>query len=272
MISTAGMSPMLALTLIQRERDTFDEGVRRDPMAKREIAAFEERVGSIGTIDDLMQDHEVYSFVMKAFGMEDQTYAKAMIRKVVTSDGEDKGSLVNRLTHPGYKAMHAALGFDTEGKADPSKFGDPDWVSGMVDRFVGQRLIDNQSEVNPATGDGLTFLEKASEMTNWYKVIGDKTMFNVVRTALGLPASIASADIDAQKKLLESKMDIADFQDPEKVQSILKRYAAIESANQAAATPSGILSLFSPATSAGTWAPVTIDMQAVVSFKGYRGI
>ena len=84
MISTAGMNPMLSLTLIQRERDTFEKGIREDPLAKREIAAFQERIGSIETVDDLMKDYEVFSFVMKAFGMEEQTYAKAMIKKIVT--------------------------------------------------------------------------------------------------------------------------------------------------------------------------------------------
>lgn len=269
MISTAGMNPMLSLTLIQRERDTFEKGIREDPLAKREIAAFQERIGSIETVDDLMKDYEVFSFVMKAFGMEEQTYAKAMIKKIVTSDAEDKTSLVNRLTSGGYRDLHQTLAFDTEGNAKPGHFSDPKWISSMVERFVDQRLIDTQSDVNAATGDGLAFLRDASEMTNWYKVLANKKVFNVVRVAMGLPASIASGDIDAQKKLLESKMDIKDLQDPEKVQGILKRYAAIESANQAMAEPVGIMTLFNSATSHGTWAPITLDMQAVTSFRGY---
>lgn len=270
MISTAGMSPMLALTLIQRERETFEKGVRNDALAKREIEAFQSRIGTIETVDDLMKDYEVFSFVMKAFGMEEQVYAKAMIKKIVTSDSEDKMSLVNKLTSGGYRDLHETLGFDTEGKAEPGRFGDADWVSSMVDRFVGQRLIDTQSSVNGATGDGLAFLRDAPEMTNWYKVLANRQVFKVVRVALGLPASIASGDIDAQKKLLESKMDIKDLQDPEKVQGILKRYAAIESANQAIAAPVGIMTLFNSSTSHGTWAPITLDMDAVASFRGYR--
>lgn len=274
MISTAGMSPMMALTLVQREEEKFKEGIRNDATSKREIAAFEERIGSITSVEDLMQDYEVFSFVMKSFGMEDQIYAKAMVRKIVTSDIDDSKSLVNKLSDANYKTLNQTLKFNADGNATEGLFSDPDWVASMVDRYVQEQLIADQAVNNPATGEALTFLRDVGTFKNWYNVIANKESANVLRVALGLPESFSSANVDAQKKTFESKMNIEDLQDPEKVQSLLKRYAAIQTANQAAALSAsgyGIATLFSSSNSSGAWAPITVDITGISAVKGYRG-
>lgn len=270
MISTAGMSPMMALGLIERKRPVFEQAIRNDAQAKREIASFRERIGTISSVDDLMKDREVYGFVMKAFGMEDQTYAKGMVRKILTSDPEDKKSLVNRLTNSDYKELHATMGFKPDGTAS-ARLKDAKWVDELVERFVDQRLVDSQSEISPSVGQALSFLDDTKKFTSWYKVLADKQASQFMRVALGLPESLAKADIDAQKRLFEKKMKIEDLQDPEKLQKLVRRYAAIAGANEAAQKPVSLMSLFSSATSSGSWAPVTLNIDAVASFKGYRG-
>jgi len=266
MITTYGMSTSMALKLIDRERDTFEKGIREDPTAKREIAAFRERIGSIQTVDDLTKDFEVYSFVMKSFGMEEQMYAKAMVKKIVTSDGDDKKSLVNKLTNNDYKDLHKTLGFNTDGTAG-TNFSDPKWIEEMVERFVDQRLIDTQSEVSPSVGIALDFKKNVAGFNNWYQVIADKGAASFMRTALGLPDMLAGADVDAQKRAFEKKMDIADLKDLEKVEKLVSKYAAISSANEAAAQPVSLLTLFNSANASGTWAPITIDVTALSNFR-----
>lgn len=269
MISTSGMSPILALTLIKRERETFEKGIRNEALAKQEISAFKDRIGSIGSVDDLMKDYKVYSFVMKSFGLEDEMPYKAMIRRIVTSDPLDKKSLANRLTRTDYQDLNKVLGFGADGKANPGVFGDPKWVQGMVDRYVGQRLVDSQADSNPVVGEALQFLEDAPRFTNWYKVLANKGAANVMRVALGLPDMLKSADVDAQKRAFEKKMNIADLKDPKVLDGIVRKYAAIQGANQAAASGSGLGVLFSPATSPGNWAPITIDISGVSKFRRY---
>lgn len=269
MISTAGMSPIMALGLIERKRPVFEEAVKNDATAKREIAAFRERIGTISNVDDLMKDREVFGFVMKAFGMENQIYAKAMVRKILTSDIDDKKSLVNRLTSSDYKDLHKTMGFKPDGKAD-WKLKSTVWQDQLVERFVDQRLIDSQSEISPSVGQALSFLEDVPKFTSWYKVLSDKQASKFMRVALGIPESLAKGDIDAQKKLFEKKMNIEDLQDPKKVQKLVRQYAAIAGANEASQQPVSLMTLFSSATSSGSWAPVTLSIDAVSGFKGYR--
>ena len=47
----------------------------------------------------------------------------------------------------------------------------------------------------------------------------------MVQTALGLPSTISAADIDTQAKLITSKIDLTDFQDPAKVTKFVQRFA-----------------------------------------------
>lgn len=270
MIDTSGMSSFLALKLIGREREKFETNIENDPTSKREIASFRERIGSITNVEELTEDFEVFSFVMKSFGFEDQLYAKGMMKKILVTDPENKGSLAARMNSGAFKVMTETLGFDEEGNA-PEDFGDPKWVDAMVERFVDQRVIDTQSAVSETVGDGLYFEQHASEMKSWYSVLADERMSAVVRTALGLPEDIGSANIDAQAKLLSKKMDIEDLQDPEKVQQLLNKYAAIQDANTAyMAGQDLIANLFGSSTSSGSWNNVTIDLEAITGWSAPR--
>jgi hypothetical protein len=272
MISTAGLPSMLALDWIGRERDKFEQSIRDSPVSKREIASFRERVGSIENVDQLQDDYEVYSVVMKAFGLEKQLPAKAMIKKILISDPDDKQSLVNRLTNPAFKELNSMMAFAHEGEENVGdanwRLGSTTWADQMVEMYVDQQFVESQRQVNPTVGMALDFEDKASSMTSWYKVLGDKDVSSFLRVALGLPEALASANIDAQVRAFEEKMDIKDLQDPDVQKSLTRKFAAISDANNAMTQQtSPLLALFSPVTSSGTWSMVTLDVDLVSSFK-----
>ena len=73
----------------------------------------------------------------------------------------------------------------------------------------------------------LYFERKAPGLTSFYQVLADPALAQVVRTALGLPDSFASADIDKQVALFESKIDIADLKDPEKLSKFMQRFTSL---------------------------------------------
>jgi hypothetical protein len=267
-ISTRGLSPLAAIALIDNKRDRFTAAVQADPIARREIAAFRDRIGTIGSVDALLKDQEVYSFAMKAFGMEKEIFAKAMMKRILTADPDDKKSLVNRLTDPRYREINKALGFETDGTVGRSDFGRTAWVDTLVDRYVSQRLIDGQMEQNPTVGIALDFERKAKGLTNWFKVLADPKMAGFMRTALGLPESVAQGSVDAQAKMFGQRMKIEDLQDPAIRKKLIRQYAAIEGALGAAETASPMLDLFTRRSDRGNWSPVLIDVGAVTSVSG----
>ncbi|MET0748459.1 MAG: DUF1217 domain-containing protein, partial [Rhizobium sp.] len=78
---------------------------------KREQAYYNAKIGSVKTVDDLMNNYQLYSYAMKAYGLEDFTYAKAFMKQVLTSDLSDSSSFANRLNDSKYKAIAAAFNF-----------------------------------------------------------------------------------------------------------------------------------------------------------------
>ncbi|MEI4485517.1 DUF1217 domain-containing protein [Frigidibacter sp. MR17.14] len=267
-VLTSGLSGSVAYSLISRTREKQLEITAKEPMAAREIETFREKASSITSIDDLMGNYEVYSFVMKAYDLEDQTYAKAMMRKILESDIEDTKSLVNKLTDSRFKTLYNGLDF-ASGTEDT--FQSSSWVEDMVAKYTEQVFINNTSDDSETLGAALEFQQKASTLTSWYKVLADETMGDFMRTALGLPDSLATADVDQQAKLFAKKMDIEDLQDPDVQEKLIRTYLAISDAQTAADNMSSnpIIQLMTSATS-GSFVPVTIDIEAVATFTASR--
>ncbi|GGC10160.1 hypothetical protein GCM10011363_28530 [Marivita lacus] len=265
MISTGGLSPILAIGLIARNRDQFETSLRNEPVAKREIEAFKERIGSIGSVDELLKDGQVFGFVMKAFGLESEIFAKAMMKKIMTSDPLDKTSLVNKLSDSRYREINKVMGFDTDGTVARVDFGSAAWTDALVERYVDQRLIDGQMDANPSVGIALDFERKVPTLTSWYKVLADKSMGQFFRTAFGLPASVGQGDVDSQVRLFEKRMKIEELQDPAVQQKLVRQYAAIAGALDPGPRQAGILDLFS--NTGGAWTPITINLEAISQFS-----
>ena len=88
--------------LITADIDRSIERISQQPQVQRETDYYLSKIGDIKSIDDFMSDDRIYNYAMKAFGLEDMTYAKAFMRKVLT-EGIDT---LSRLTNSMWSALH----------------------------------------------------------------------------------------------------------------------------------------------------------------------
>ncbi|ABY29092.1 DUF1217 domain-containing protein [Methylorubrum extorquens] len=98
-----------------------------EPMVARETAYYEAHIGRVKTVDDLLGDQRLYAYAMKAYGLEDMTYAKAFMRKVLEEGAASAASFANRLADDRYTAFAKAFSFGqgvTATGADPARFGE----------------------------------------------------------------------------------------------------------------------------------------------------
>lgn len=97
-----------------------------DPVVARETAYYEAHIGQVKSVDDLLGDQRLYAYAMKAYGLEEMTYAKAFMRKVLEEGAASSASFANRLADDRYTAFARAFtfgqGFTATG-ADPTTFG-----------------------------------------------------------------------------------------------------------------------------------------------------
>jgi Protein of unknown function (DUF1217) len=97
---------------------------------------------------------------------------------------------------------------------------------------------------------------------NWYSVMADTKLASVVYAALNLPSTFGKLDVDQQNKILISKMDIKDFQDPTKLNQFLNKFVAIsESQNSNAANQSPAVQLLTAFTSGPQVINLTLPTQ-----------
>ena len=92
----------------------INETLRRaaaDAVTSRELQYYRDNIGSITSIDEFLADDRIYAYAMKAYGLEEMTYAKAFIRKVLESDLTDTNSFANLLTDTKYRTLAAAYDF-----------------------------------------------------------------------------------------------------------------------------------------------------------------
>jgi hypothetical protein len=112
--------------LIARDMTTSLKRKAAEPTVARETAYYEAHIGKVKSVDDLMADQRLYAYAMKAYGLEDMTYAKAFMRKVLTDGVASATSFANRLADDRYVAFARAFSFPKAASAtgtDPSGFG-----------------------------------------------------------------------------------------------------------------------------------------------------
>ena len=127
---------------------------------------------------------------MKAFGLEDMTYAKAFMRKVLDEGIDKRDSFANSLTDQRYREFVETFNFaryeTTTTIFDRTR-------QGTVDRYVRQTLEEDAGAQNEGVRLALYFERKASRASvSAYSILADPALLKVVQTALGIPASASA--------------------------------------------------------------------------------
>ncbi|MFN3890885.1 MAG: DUF1217 domain-containing protein [Beijerinckiaceae bacterium] len=220
------------------------------PMIKREVDNYLKQIGNIKTVDDFVKNDRVFRFAMKAYGLEDMSYAKAFIKKLLAEGVESPSSMANRLSDQRYKEFAKAFNFARYGEL-ATTFAST--RKDAVDRYLRQTLEEDAGAQNEGVRLALYFQRKAPGIKSVYGLMADPALLKVTQTLVGIPTGQAT-DVDATAKMIERKINIADLQKPEKVQKLLQRFAATWDANNNI-TRTPIESLFTGASTG-----MSIDM------------
>lgn len=225
-----GLSTQLSLKVIERTYDRKIEALRNTAMHAREIEYFKENIRKVNSVDDLMDDFRLYSFVMKAYKLDESIPHRALVKKILSSNLEDRDSLANRVVDSRMKEFAHGMGFLNEGQSNLNTVRHS-WREQMIERYLTVQLEQNEGQANPAVEEALYFKRKAPEIKSWYEILADKALSNVFRTAFNLPHVLAGVDIDRQVEIFKTKFDLDSFKDPEAVNKLINRFAAFSDIN-----------------------------------------
>jgi hypothetical protein len=229
------------VTTIQDYRNVVRDQTRSlNTIAKRGDVAhateyFKANIGKVSTVDEFMADSKLYRYVMEAFDLGSQVFAKGLIKKVLEGGVTSPDALANRMNDKKFKEMATILAFK---ESDGATLKEPKIVQAIVDRYTEVKLEEKAEETNPAVRLALYFKRKSSTITNWYQVMADRALQKVVFTTLGLPDQTALQNIDNLVAKLAKRIDIKDFQDLGKLSTFLDKFAAMYDVQNGAQTAS----------------------------------
>ncbi len=214
-----------------------------DPVTARETAYYKANIESVKTVDDFVNNYQLFNYAMKAYGLEDMAYAKAYMKKVLNSDVSDTTSFVNKLSDDKFKAFATQFSYLRTGALSYSTD-----ITTVVNKYTQQTMETNAGQDDQGVQLALYFKRNAASTTSAYSLLGDAAMWQVMQTVYGFPDEMANADIATQKKAVDAKFDVKDLQDPEKVDKLLKRFTVMwDIENNTSSDP--VLQLFDTSSS-----------------------
>ncbi|MCP3385475.1 MULTISPECIES: DUF1217 domain-containing protein [unclassified Bradyrhizobium] len=226
--------------------------VEQQPDVSRDTAYYLANIGNVKSIDDFLNNYKLYSYAMKAFGLDDMIYAKAFMRKVLTEGVATSDTFANKLSDSRYRDFATAFNFAALGANATQATAA---TTNVTSQYATQTLEEDAGDQNEGLRLALYFTRKASSITSPYQILADKALTQVVQTAEGWSSTISSSDIDMQAKMITDKIDLTDFQDPTKVTKFVQRFAAMWDATQAqsdtSTNPALVLITGASTTSAG---------------------
>ncbi|MBB3808016.1 DUF1217 domain-containing protein [Pseudochelatococcus contaminans] len=214
-------------------------GEKLKERADADVDAFYEGLDEIKTADDLTKNVQVLSIGLRAFDLENLIGKETAI--VAALKGDTRAlSFSNAKERENFESFKAVFAFESDGTPTVAPLVRD--VEKTVQAYIRQTLeLDIGNEDNNVRL-ALNFQRRAADIKSPYDILADEALAAVIRTAYGIPAETATADVDAQARLITSQLDIEDFQDPAKVEKLIRRFLLLADVEAGANSP--LLSLF----------------------------
>ena len=215
--------------------------------AKTESTYYATTIASTSSIDDLLSNPRMVSYITKAYGIDSSKLSTGTLRNVLTSDLTNSKSTANTMG-TAYRQLSAAFNFTTTGgiARDPKQAAEaPKNVQMLSDSYLRQTMEDEAGDTNEGVKLALYFQRKAPTITSAYQILADSALSKVVKTALNIPSSTSSQDIDIQAKQITNRLKLADLKDPAKLNKFISQFATLyDFQNNSSSSDSSITSLF----------------------------
>lgn len=229
----------------ESQRATFNESTT----LVRATDNFREKIGQITTAEELVNDRELLSVALGAFGLDDDINNSFFIRKVLNDGTTDPDALANKLSDNRYAAFSEAFGFGELGGVP--RTGLSFFADDIIDRYEAKQFEVAVGEQNNDLRLALNFGPALDELVNaggsndaqWFGMMGNSALRNVFETALGFPNSFASIDIDQQLDQFKDRAratfgtdQISELTSPDNQEKMIRLYMLRSEVNNSTAT------------------------------------
>jgi len=255
-MSFSPVLPMNGLSgwlFLNRTLDTQTKAFNTSLVNQRDINYFEHELPKVKTIDELVDNHRLLRVALGSVGLSADIKNKAFIKKVIESDLENPKSLANRLTDVRYKRLAKAFG--VLGTKQTISIQSIDQTTQKYLRLSFEAALgekDNAMRLALYAQRELAglALEKSSEKTKFYKILGTPQLRELFETYFRLPKGFGGLDLEKQVEVFQSKIrsrlgfaSISKFSDIKNQNKLIEGFLFQSELNTGAAMTSQDISL-----------------------------
>jgi hypothetical protein len=185
------LSTYLSYNLIDRDMSRSIGRVADDAVVAREAQYYRETIGKISSVEEFLDDYRVYSYAMKAYGLEEMTYARAFMRQVLESDLSDSDSFANKLEDERYRNFAKAFSFAGNAEAQVK----PDIQSDrQTEDLIGLYDVSVQNAGRAYAAEFENYKARIGQITNVDEFLADRRLVEVALKANVIDTRYYSAD------------------------------------------------------------------------------
>lgn len=206
-----------------------------------DIAYFKSKAAKVTSVDEFLKDYRCLKFVLTGYDMQSQLQYGFRIKTILKDNPNSPTALVNRMNDPGYRQINKDFDFYNSGVA---KLKNATFINTLVEKFTSASYVENLGTLNPSLSDVMYFEKKIGSMKTGYQLIGDPTVWNVVRTAFSLPASVVQGDLTNLNAKLGKLIDFSKLGNTAYVKKISERFLALADVQQQQSEGNPLLNIF----------------------------
>lgn len=180
------VSTFLSYNLVTRDLKGSLDRVASDSTVARQTQYFKDNIDKVTSVDEFLDDYQLYSYAMKAHGLEEMTYAKAFMKKVLESDLNDEKSFANQLSDDRYRNFAAAFQF-TEETADGQ-------TDAQQTKMLEQYEAALAAESDSLEAESNYYDQRIDTITSAQSLVGTSRLLNYALNAYGIDGTYYSKD------------------------------------------------------------------------------
>ncbi|MEJ6403223.1 DUF1217 domain-containing protein [Yoonia sp. 2307UL14-13] len=195
---------------LERTLDNQQQAFADSQPVARSTSYFAQNIGNVRTAEDLVNDRQLLSVALGAFGLDDDIDNRFFILQILKDGTIADDALANRLTDNRYADFSRAFGFGDRAAPRTGLSQFPEEIvsryeARQFERAVGEQNNDLRLAMNVESGLSDILDRSNSQDARWFSVMGNPPLRSVFQTALGLPQSIASIDLDKQLSIFKDR-------------------------------------------------------------------
>jgi hypothetical protein len=218
--------------------------------AEAEALYYRDKLQTLETVDQLLSDVRLKNVLLVAEGLRPIDVSSETLRAVLISDLDDPQSFANQQTEIGFQKIAGSFNFDADGFIRTNSSQSVQNERGLVETqrlYLTQSMEEEAGQESLGARLALYFERMAPTITSSFDILADDALAQFVRIAFSISEETASSDIDKQKAMIDRFLDVDDLLDPEKVDTLVRRFLALYDIDNGAQDP--LLTLLSGNTS-----------------------